>query len=447
MPIDGVDQLVEAFHHAGKPRGDWRLGTEWEKLVVERESGRAASFSGPRGIEVILRTLAERFGWTPTEEAGRCIALQRNGASITLEPGGQLEISGAPFASLHDTADEMRNHIRELVPVCRELGLSVLGLGIQPLSTLDEIDWVPKPRYAIMGPYMLQVGTMGQRMMKQTATVQANIDFADEADAMRKFRVGQGIAPLVNAMFANSCIVDGKLSRFRSYRGHIWTDTDNARCGLLRAGFRDDVGFADYVEWALDVPLYFILRNGRYRTDVTGIPFRRFLAEGCNGERATMDDWNLHLTTLFPEIRLKSFLEIRSADGQSTERVLAFPALVKGLFYEPDCLGAAWDLVKRLRYDDVVELAHEVVRGGLETKVGNVRVLEYARELGAIADQGLNRLAILDDRGRDERQYLDLLREQLEHGRTQADITAQAWRDRWAEDMAQLVSSLELPAD
>lgn len=442
-PIDRIDQLVEAFHRGGKPRSTWRLGTEWEKLLVNRSTGQAAPFSGPNGIEVVLRRLAERFGWEPTEEAGRCIALQRDGASITLEPGAQLEISGAPLTTLHETATEMRTHVAELLAVCDGLGLAVLGLGIQPQSTLDDIEWVPKPRYGIMGPYMLQVGTLGQRMMKQTATVQANIDFLDEADAMRKFRVGQGLAPFINATFANSCVVDGQLSGFQTYRGYIWTDTDRARCGFLKAAFRDDVGFSDYVEWALDVPLYFILRAGRYRTEVTSMPFRQFLAEGWNGERATLDDWNLHLTTLFPEVRLKSFIEIRSADGQPLDRVLALPALVKGVFYEPDCLQATWDLVKRLGYDDLVALAREVVRGGLQARVGNVRVGEYSREIAAIADEGLKRLAVRDADGHDERQYLDPLREQLDRGRTLADLTAQRWRGEWAGSVTQMVAALE----
>ena len=419
-------------------------GTEWEKLLVVRATGHAAPFSGSRGIEAVLRQLAERFDWSPTEEAGRCVALQRAGASITLEPGGQLEISGAPLATLHETATEMRTHVEELLGVCEGMDLAVLGLGIQPRSTLDEIEWVPKQRYGIMGPYMREVGTLGQRMMKQTATVQANIDFADEADAMRKLRVGQGIAPLLNAIFANSCVVDNELKGFRSFRGHVWTDTDRARCGFLRAAFADQVGFADYVEWALDVPLYFILRQGRYRTEVKGLSFRRFLSDGCAGERATMDDWNLHLTTLFPEVRLKAFLEIRSADGQPLDRVVALPALVKGVFYEPDCLAAAWDLVKRWQYDDVVALAHEVVRGGLQARVGNVRALEYCLELAAIADAGLKRQALLDARGRDERQYLEPIRDQLEHGRTLADLTAADWQNAWGADVTKLVAALEL---
>src|SRR6184192_4155845 len=242
VPIESVGQLVEQFQRAGKPSAQWAIGTEYEKVVVDRATGRAAPFSGPRGIETVLRTLAERFGWEPKEEAGRTVALVRGGASIT----------------------------RELVDVGSELGLAFLGLGMQPVSRLEEIELVPKQRYRIMAPYMARVGTLGLRMMKQTATVQANIDYADERDAMRKLRVGMGLAPLLNAMFANSSLSDGGLNGYMSFRGHIWTQTDPARCGLLRLAFREGTTFADYVEWALDVPLYFILRDGTYRTTVTG---------------------------------------------------------------------------------------------------------------------------------------------------------------------------------
>ena len=289
--IDNIDQLVERMHAAGKPRDKWRVGTEYEKPVVERATGRAVPFSGPRGIETVLRMLAERFGWSPKEEAGRVIALERGSATITLEPGGQLELSGEQCANVHCARRELTTHVREITSVGDELGIAFLGLGIQPISTVDEIEWVPKSRYNVMGPYMTRVGTLGQRMMKQTATVQVNLDYSDERDAMRKFRVAMAIAPLLNAMFANSPISDGKLNGFMSIRGHIWTDTDNARCGLLPFAFRDDAGFIDYVRWALDVPMYFILRGGAYRTGVTGVPFRRFLESGADGERATMDDW------------------------------------------------------------------------------------------------------------------------------------------------------------
>jgi glutamate--cysteine ligase len=434
IAIESVDQLVEQLHRAGKPRGAWKIGTEYEKVVVERATGRAAPFSGPRGIETVLRALADRYGWEPKEENGRVVALARGGASITLEPGGQLELSGEQCPTLHCTREELDTHVREVVSVCNELGLAVLGLGMQPVSTVDEIEWVPKQRYAIMGPYMLRVGTMGQRMMKQTATVQANIDYADERDAMQKVRVGMGIAPLVNAMFANSSVSDGDVNRYMSFRGHIWTDTDRARCGLLPFVFREGANFADYVEWALDVPLYFILRRGRYLTEVTGVPFRRFLAEGAAGERATLDDWSLHLTTLFPEVRLKGYIELRSADSQPPERMLALPALVKGIFYSGDCLDAAWDLVKGATFEERLLLYRDVTREALQARFRRIRVLELARELYAIAEAGLRAQRAVDARGDDERIYLDRMGEQLALGRSPARVIAEKWSSEWERD-------------
>jgi glutamate--cysteine ligase len=446
VPIESVEQLVEQFHRAGKPRDRWMIGTEYEKVAVERSTGRAAPFSGARGIEAVLRGLAERFDWEPKEEDGRTVALAREGASITLEPGAQLELSGAQCPTIHCTDEELRTHVREVVTIGNEVGLAFLGLGIQPVSRLEEIEWVPKQRYGIMGPYMTRVGTLGQRMMKQTATVQANIDYSDERDAMRKLRVGMGIAPLVNAMFANSSISDGGLNGYMSFRGHIWTDTDRARCGLLPFAFRESATFADYVEWALDVPLYFILRRGRYETSVTGIPFRHFLREGVAGERATLDDWNLHLTTLFPEVRLKGYIELRSADSQPPERMLALPALVKGIFYTPDCLDAALDLVKRWSVEDVATLYRDVTREALLARFRGIKVIELARELYAMADEGLRRQGARNATGQDERVYLERMGEQLAMGRSPARVIAEKWNGEWDRKIERLIAYAEYRA-
>jgi glutamate--cysteine ligase len=444
MPIERIEQLVAQFHDAGKPRANWKIGTEYEKLAVDARTGKAAPFTGPHGIERLLRLLAERFGWEPRDEEGAVIALARDGVSITLEPGGQVELAGQPVATLHEARDEIEGHVRELVAVGPELGLEFLGLGCHPVSPLDDIAWVPKQRYRIMREYMSRVGTMGHRMMKQTATVQANIDFESERDAMQKLRVGMGIAPIVNAIFANSPLVDGDASGHLSFRGHVWTDTDRARCGLLPFAFRDDAGFADYVTWALDVPMYFILRDGRYVTEVTGVPFRRFMAEGWQGEPATMDDWNLHLTTLFPEVRLKAFIEFRSADSQMPGRVLALPALVKGLFYTADCQQAALDLVKRWTIGDVADLYREVTRGGFAPRMKGVRVLDLAREVLAIAAEGLRRQGALDDRGRDEARYIEPVMEQVERGRTLAEEILRQWEGPWERRVGPLVEACAL---
>jgi len=444
VPIERVDQLVEQFHAAAKPRAEWKIGTEYEKLAVDASTGRAAPFGGPRGIERLLVGLAERFGWTPREEDGATIALARDGLSVTLEPGGQIELAGRPVDTLHEAHDEVTSHVRELVAVGRDLGLAFLGLGSHPASPLDQIDWVAKERYRIMRDYMTRVGTMGHRMMKQTATVQANIDFDSERDAMQKLRIGMGIAPIVNALFANSPLVDGAPSGHLSFRGHVWTDTDRARCGLLPFVFRDDGGFADYAAWALDVPMYFILRDGRYVTEVTGVPFRRFLAEGWQGQPATMDDWNLHLTTLFPEVRLKAFIEFRSADSQPPERVVALPALTKGVFYTADCQQAGFDLVKRWSIDQVRELYKDVTRAGFAARLKGIRVVELARELLAIADEGLRRQAAVGADGRDERRYLEPLLEGVERSRTAAEDLLRAWDGPWEQRIDRLVEACAL---
>ncbi|HSQ04069.1 MAG TPA: glutamate-cysteine ligase family protein, partial [Burkholderiales bacterium] len=273
MALDSYDQLVSYFETACKPRATWRIGTEYEKVAVWAANGKAVPFTG--GIEEVLRRLSERYGRPPISEDDRVVALQGSGDSITLEPGGQLELSGAQYDSIHRGEREFAEHVRQIVTVGDELGIAFLGLGMQPMSTVAEIESVPKRRYAIMAPHMQRVGTLGHRMMKQTATVQVNLDYASERDASMKMRVGMGIAPLLTAMFANSPISDGRLNGYKSFRGHIWTDTDPARCGLLPFVFRDTFGFSDYVEYALDVPMYFIVRDGHW-IDMTAFTFRRF---------------------------------------------------------------------------------------------------------------------------------------------------------------------------
>lgn len=287
--IEKKDELEQYFHGAGKPRERWRVGTEYEKVGIDRNTGKAIPYSGPRGVEAILKRLIDRFGWEPEEQDGHIIALSRDNAQITLEPGGQIELSGEPCESIHCTYAEFTQHIRELLEVSDPLDVVFLGLGMQPVSRLEEIEWVPKKRYRIMAPYMLKVGSLGQRMMKQTATVQANIDYLDENDAMAKFRTGTGLTPLLISMFANSPICDGRINGYRSFREHIWTGTDKSRTGMLKFAFSPDVGFAHYVEYALDVPMYFIIRNKNY-IDMTAVTFREFWAHGHNGERATLED-------------------------------------------------------------------------------------------------------------------------------------------------------------
>lgn len=420
------------------------IGTEWEKLAVDPTTGHAVAFDGKGGIEAVLNALADGFGWERKREGEHTVALARDGASITLEPGGQVELSGQQCPTIHCTEKELAGHVRELLTVGRELGVAFLGLGAQPISKLDDIGWVPKERYRIMRGYMPLVGTLGHFMMKSTATVQANIDYSDEADAMAKMRVGMGTAPLLAAMFANSPFQGAKLIDRLSFRSHVWSDVDPARCGILPSMLRDDASFADYVEWALDVPLYFVMRDGKYLTQATGMPFRRFLEGGLPGEQATLDDWNLHLTTLFPEVRLKGYIEFRACDSQSPAMVLAIPALVKGLCYDADALAASWNLVRDWSLDERLSLQDDVTRRALDAEIRGTRVLDLARELVAIAHQGLRRQAALDSFGRDESQYLAPLEALLGDGQCPATVLARKWSGPWAQRVDRLVAHTEI---
>jgi glutamate--cysteine ligase len=432
--LESYDQLVAYFESACKPRATWRIGTEYEKVAVWAADGGAVPFTG--GIEEVLRRLAERYGWHPVMEEDWLIALQGDGASITLEPGGQLELSGAQYESIHPAAREFAEHVKQIVTVGDELGIAFLGLGVQPVSPLEDIEWVPKRRYRIMAPHMARVGALGHRMMKQTATVQVNIDYSDERDAMMKMRAGMGIAPLLTAMFANSPLSDGRLNGYMSFRGHIWTETDPARCGLLPFVFRSALGFSDYVEYALGVPMYFIVRDGRW-IDMTAFTFRRFWKEGYRGERATLADWHLHLTTLFPEMRLKQYIEVRSIDGQAPELMLAAPALVKGLFYEEDCLLAVWDMVKRWTWEERVDLYHAAHRQALKARIRGIEIVELARELIEIAETGLDRRH--QDNEETESVYLERLRDLVRRGRCPAAVIIEKWNGPWDRELKRLV--------
>lgn len=444
--IRNKEELEEFFHKSGKPRDQWRVGTEYEKVGIERQSAKAIAYSGPRGVEAILRALVDEFNWDPVEEEGHVIALVRDKAQIHLEPGGQIELSGEPCENIHCTHAEFTQHIRELLEVSKRMNVVFLGLGIQPVSAVAEIEWVPKKRYRIMGPYMTKVGTLGHRMMKQTATVQANIDYSDERDAMAKFRTAMGLAPLITAIFANSPITEGRLNGYKSFRGHIWTDTDKNRCGLLRFAFDPSVSFAHYVEYALDVPMYFIMRNGAY-IDFTGIPFRHFLTRGHMGHTAMIEDWDLHLTTLFPEVRIKRYMEVRSADSQSPELMPALAALIKGLLYDSDCLQASWDLIKGLSWDERMELYHDSHRYALAARVGRFSAGDLAKELIQIAWEGLRRQATLNENGDDETIYLKPLRDLLSQGKCPADLVLEKWEGELERDIKKLIdySAYKLP--
>lgn len=435
--LEKYEQLVGFFEQACKSRQSWHIGTEYEKVAVWQSNGHAVPFTN--GIEEVLRRLADRYPWKPIHEDGRLVALSNMRASITLEPGGQLELSGEQCESVHCAQHEFAEHVEQIVHIGNELGIAFLGLGMQPISTLEEIEWVPKKRYGIMGPYMRKTGTLGQRMMKQTATVQVNIDYGSEADAMTKMRVGMGLAPLFTAMFANSPFCDGGLNSYLSYRAHIWTDTDADRCGLLPFLFSQTAGFTDYIDWALDVPMYFLVR-GESWTDMTSYTFRRFWQEGYNGERATLADWNAHLTTLFPEARMKGYIEMRSIDSQAPELMLAVPALIKGIFYDEDCLLAAWDMVKRWTLEERTELADSVHKHAMRARIRNLEVRELAQELVNIAEAGLNRQNNRNTQGESEAVYLERLRDNVRKGRSPAEVLVDKWTGAWDRDVSRMVA-------
>jgi glutamate--cysteine ligase len=444
--INRKEELEEFFHKSGKPRAQWRVGTEYEKVGIDRHSGKAIPYSGPRGVESILSALVEEFRWEPVEEDGHIIALKRDKAEIHLEPGGQIELSGEPCLNIHCTHAEFTQHIRELLEIADRLNVVFLGLGMQPFSVLDEIEWVPKKRYRIMAPYMPKVGTLGHRMMKQTATVQANLDFSEEKDAMEKFRTSMGLCPLLIAAFANSPISDGKLNGFKSFREHIWTATDRARSGMLRFAFNPDVSFHHYMEYALDVPMYFIMRNGSYM-DFTGVTFRQFLTYGHQGQRATIEDWQAHLTTLFPEVRIKSYLEVRCVDSQPPELMPAFSALIKGILYDSDCLQGAWDLVKDWSWDERMHAYYDSHREALAARVRRFSLLDLAKEMLQIGWEGLRRQRALNGNGDDETIYLKPLRDLLLQGKCPADLIIEKWEGEPAHDVHKLIdySAYKLP--
>jgi glutamate--cysteine ligase len=447
--VQTKEDLIRYFHEGAKPRTQWRVGTEYEKIAVLAEDGRALPFSGPRSVEEMLRRLVDHYDYEPVEEDGRILALNGERARITIEPGGQIELSGEQCETIHCAHREFTRHIDELMDVGREIDATLLGLGMQPISRIDEIELLPKARYRIMYPYMARKGRLGQRMMKQTAGVQANLDYSSEADAMRKMRVAMGITPLIYAMFANSPLCDGRLNGYQSFRGHIWTDTDPDRCGTPEFIFRDDAGFDDYAEYALDVPMYFLIRDHEYidMTQPPGMTFRQFMERGFHGEHATVDDWGEHLTTIFTEVRLKRYIEIRSADSQPPALMLALPALCKGILYNDDCLDGSWDLVKRWSFGERLALNDAAQKLGLEARAGRTLLKDLAMELLNIAITGLARQKALNQRGEDEGVYLYRLMDQVRSGYTQAALTIERWKGRWNYDARRMVEGCSYEAE
>ncbi len=438
-PIESRDDLVRYLAEGSKPKSEWRIGTEHEKFVYDLKTRKPLPYEGMPGIRVLLEGM-RRFGWEPLTEGEYIIGLSQNGAAISLEPGGQFELSGAPLRSVHQTCAEVNTHQQQVREVAAEIGAGAIGLGFAPSWSMDETHQMPKQRYAIMRRYMPKVGGYGLEMMLRTCTVQVNLDFSSEADMVKKFRVGLALQPVATALFANSPFREGGHNGFLSYRSHIWTDVDNDRTGMLPWVFDEGMSFERYVDYVLDVPMYFVYRDGKY-IDVAGRSFRDFLARKIpelKDVEPQMSDWADHLTTIFPEVRLKRFLEMRGADGGSWRRICGLPALWVGLLYDQTSLDAAWDLVKDWTAEERQVMRDAVPRLAFKTPFRKTTVWELASRMLEISAEGLRRRASEDAGGMTEEGFIQPLQELAERGYTRAEELLQCYRTDWGKDLTPL---------
>ena len=438
--IESRDQLIASFARGEKPKDRWRIGTEHEKFVYNRTDYHAPSWGEPGGIRALLIEL-QQHGRQPVEEGGNLIALTGTDGSVSLEPAGQFELSGAPLDNLHQTCAETGRHLEQVKAAGEKLGIGFLGLGMWPDKARDQLPIMPKGRYAIMLRHMPRVGSMGLDMMLRTCTIQVNLDYATEADMAQKFRVGLALQPLATALFANSPFTEGKPNGYLSYRSHIWSDTDPARTGMLPFVFEQGFGYERYAEYMLDVPMYFVYRDGKY-IDAAGLSFRDFLRGELSvlpGELPTLDDWNDHLSTAFPEVRLKTFLEMRGADGGPWNRICALPALWVGLLYDQGALDSAWDLVKHWTIDERQALRDAAPKLGLDAPVpGRGTLRDIAGEVLDIASAGLAARARLNSSGDNETGFLDPLREIVRLGKVPAEQLLDRYHGAWSGDLSKV---------
>jgi glutamate--cysteine ligase len=438
-PIERPEQLAEYLAKGCKPPEDWRIGTEHEKFGYCKDTLKPLPYDGPRSIKAMLEGLRDRFGWAAVEEAGNIIGLTKDGANVSLEPGGQLELSGAPLETIHATCDEVNQHLLEVQSVAEDIGARFIGLGAAPHWSHEDMPMMPKGRYRLMTEYMGKVGTHGTQMMYRTCTVQVNLDFSSEADMVQKMRVALALQPVATALFANSPFFEGKLNGHKSWRSRIWRDLDADRTGMLPFVFDDGFGFEAWADYALDVPMYFVYRDGVY-VDARGQSFRDFMVgrlPALPGETPTLSDWADHLTTIFPEARLKQFIEMRGADGGPWRRLCALPALWVGLVYDQTALDAAWDLAKGLDAETREALRVAASVDGLQGEAGGVKLHDLAREVVAIAEAGLKARARPGADGLipDETHFLNALQESVESGEAPADELIRRLDGDWDGDV------------
>ena len=438
--IDSRDDLLSVFAGGEKAADRWRIGTEHEKFVYRVEDKRAPSYDEPGGIRDLLNGLTE-FGWRPVVENGNVIALAGPDGTISLEPAGQFELSGAALENLHQTCAEAARHLGQCKMIGDRLRLGFLGTGMWPDKARSDLPVMPKGRYRIMLDYMPKVGSLGLDMMLRTCTIQVNLDYSSEADMVKKFRVGLALQPVATALFANSPLTEGRPNGYKSFRSHIWEDTDPDRTGMLPFVFEDGFGYERYLDYALDVPMYFVYREGRY-IDVAGESFRAFLdgkLPQLPGEKPRLSDFVDHLSTIFPEVRLKSFLEMRGADGGRWSRICALPALWVGLLYDGTALDAAWDLVRDWDIEERTRLRHAVPKTALKTPVpGGGTMQDLAARVLEIATEGLSRRARLNSAGDNESGFLDPLREVVATGVTPADRLLDKYSNEWNGDVSRI---------
>ncbi|MCB5199891.1 glutamate--cysteine ligase [Loktanella sp. TSTF-M6] len=444
-PIENHDQLAEMLEKGCKPKDAWRIGTEHEKFGYDTATHMPLPYDGDCGIKAMLEGLEGRFGWDRVEEGGHIIGLTKDGANISLEPGGQLELSGAPLETIHQTCDEVNDHLAQVKEIADEIGAGFIGLGAAPEWTHDQMPLMPKGRYKLMDAYMDKVGTHGKQMMRRTCTVQVNLDFSTEADMVQKMRTAVALQPVATALFANSPFFEGQPNGHKSWRSRVWRGLDDSRTGTLPFIFDDGFGFEAWVQWVLDVPMYFVYRDGKY-IDALGQSFRDFLRgelPALPGEKPLLSDWADHLTTVFPEARVKQFIEMRGADGGPWRRLCALPAFWVGLMYDQTALDAAWDLCKDWTAEQREALRVAASVDGLQAKVDGIDMHSLARECVAIAEAGLRARARPGSGGLipDETHFLNALKDSVETGMVPADELLAQYHGPWNEKLDPIYSA------